>query len=53
MSSPPQPGCIAKFVKDTSEIITSVAEATERKGMYQDAVRLYDLAQVSLCYRHG
>lgn len=40
-----RPGCISKFVGDTSEIISRVAEATEARGMPLDAVRLYDLAQ--------
>ena len=41
-----KPGCIEKFQKDTSEVISFVAAEAERKGLYEDAVRLYDLAKV-------
>ena len=41
-----KPGCIEKFQKDTSEVISFVAAEVEGKGLYEDAVRLYDLAKV-------
>ena len=41
-----KPGCIEKFQKDTSEVISFVAAEAEAKGLYEDAVRLYDLAKV-------
>lgn len=42
-----KPGAIDKFQKDTSELIGFVAAEAERKGLSEDAVRLYDLAKVS------
>ena len=41
-----QPGCIDKFCKDTSSIISFVAAEAEASGLSEDAVRLYDLAKV-------
>ena len=41
-----KPGCIDKFQRDTSRIISFVAAEAEKKGLYEDAVRLYDLARV-------
>lgn len=50
-----KPGCIDKFQRDTSEIISFVAAEAEAKGLYEDAVRLYDLARVrrncTFCFR--
>lgn len=39
------PGAIDKFCQDTDKIIETVARDTEAKGMFEDAVRLYDLAK--------
>ncbi len=41
-----KPGAVDKFQTDTSSVIRSVAERAEGRGLYEDAVRLYDLAQV-------
>ncbi len=43
----PQPGAIDKFHDDTQKIIELVARDTENKGLLEDAVKLYDLANVS------
>lgn len=43
-----KPGCIDKFQRDTSETIGFIASEAESKGLYEDAVRLYDLAKVSI-----
>lgn len=40
-----KPGCIDKFQRDTSETIGFIASEAESKGLYEDAVRLYDLAK--------
>jgi len=45
-----RPGAIDKFRMDTQSIVEVVAEDTETKGHFEDAVKLYDLAQVSSCY---
>jgi len=46
-----RPGAIDKFYQDTQSIVEVVAEDSETKGHFEDAVRLYDLAQVcSLLY---
>lgn len=45
-----KPGCVHKFQSDTSQIISFVAEEAEGKGLYEDAIRLYDLAQVCNLY---
>jgi len=39
-------GAIDKFHLDTRSIVDFVAEDTENKGHFEDAVKLYDLAQV-------
>ncbi|ELT94870.1 hypothetical protein CAPTEDRAFT_177509 [Capitella teleta] len=49
-----RPGALDKFKLDTQGIIETVANDTESKGLYEDAVRLYDLAKkydkvLSLC----
>ena len=46
-----RPGCIDKFQKETSEVISFIADGAEKRGLYEDAIRLYDLAKVctSLC----
>jgi len=41
-----RPGAIDKFHLDTRSIVEVVAEDTETKGHFEDAVKLYDLAQV-------
>jgi len=41
-----RPGAIDKFHMDTQSIVEVVAEDTETKGHFEDAVKLYDLAQV-------
>jgi len=41
-----RPGAIDKFNLDTHSIVEVVAEDTETKGHFEDAVKLYDLAQV-------
>ena len=41
-----RPGAIDKFRLDTQNIVAVVAEDTETKGNFEDAVKLYDLAQV-------
>lgn len=39
------PGLIDKFGEDTQRIIEVVAEDTENKGLFEEAVKLYDLAK--------
>lgn len=42
-------GCVDKFQADpseTAEVICFVAEEAEEKGLYEDAIKLYDLAKV-------
>jgi len=41
-----RPGAIDKFGLDTQGIVEVVAQDTETKGHFEDAVKLYDLAQV-------
>lgn len=41
-----KPGAIDKFQTDTQKIIEQVAQDTEVKGQFEDAVKLYDLAKV-------
>ena len=43
-----QPGAIDKFHGDTQKVIEVVARDSESKGLFEDAVRLYDLASVSV-----
>ncbi|XP_055955710.1 nuclear pore complex protein Nup93 [Patella vulgata] len=38
-------GAIDKFNRDTHKIIKHVAEDTESKGLFEDAIRLYDLSK--------
>ncbi|KAL8622106.1 hypothetical protein ACOMHN_056591 [Nucella lapillus] len=40
-----RPGAIDKFCQDTDRIIEAVARDTEAKGMFEEAVCLYDLAK--------
>lgn len=40
-----KPGCVDKFKDDTQVVIEFVATKAEQKGLYEDAVRLYDLAK--------
>ena len=39
-------GCIDKFQKETTEVISFVADEAEKRGLYEDAIRLHDLAKV-------
>ena len=48
-----KPGCADKFQDDTSEVISFVAEEAEGKGLYEDAIMLYDLAKVCVCVWEG
>ena len=41
-----RPGAIDKFRQDTQSIVEVVAEDSETKGHFEDAIKLYDLAQV-------
>ncbi len=41
-------GCVHKFQSDTSQVISFVAVEAEAKGLYEDAIRLYDLAKVGV-----
>lgn len=43
-----QPGAIDKFCQETGKIIELVAHDTEAKGMFEEAVTLYELAKVKL-----
>uniref|UniRef100_A0A2C9L0J0 Nuclear pore protein n=1 Tax=Biomphalaria glabrata TaxID=6526 RepID=A0A2C9L0J0_BIOGL len=40
-----KPGAIDSFKQDTQKITEMVAKDTEAKGLFEDAVRLYDLAK--------
>ena len=42
-----KPGAIDKFLPDSSGLISFVASQAEAHGLYEDAVRLYDLGKVS------
>ncbi|XP_033102112.1 nuclear pore complex protein Nup93-like [Anneissia japonica] len=42
-----RPGAIDKFQDNTQRIIETVAKDTENKGLFEDAVKLYDLADNS------
>ena len=42
-----RPGAVDKFQADTQRIVETVARDTEAKGLFEDAVKLYDLAGVS------
>ena len=41
-----QPGAIDRFLGDAQKVIEVVAKDTEEKGLFEDAVKLYDLAKV-------
>lgn len=41
-----QPGVIDKFAGDTRAIITKVASEAENKGLFEEGVKLYELAKV-------
>ena len=43
---PVQPGVIDKFAGDTKAIISKVALEAENKGLFEEAVKLYELAKV-------
>jgi len=40
-----KPGAVDKFLSDTQAIIEIVAADSESKGLYEDAIKLYDLAK--------
>ncbi|XP_042895519.1 nuclear pore complex protein Nup93 [Parasteatoda tepidariorum] len=40
-----KPGAVDKFLTDTQAIIEIVATDSESKGLYEDAIKLYDLAK--------
>ncbi|XP_033613746.1 nuclear pore complex protein Nup93 isoform X1 [Fukomys damarensis] len=40
-----KPGVIDKFTSDTKPIINKVASVAENKGLFEEAVKLYDLAK--------
>ncbi|XP_043937349.1 nuclear pore complex protein Nup93 isoform X2 [Protopterus annectens] len=42
-----KPGVIDKFAGDTKSIISNVASVAESKGLFEEAVKLYDLAKNS------
>lgn len=42
-----QPGVIDKFAGDTRAIIAKVASEAENKGLFEEAVKLYELGKVS------
>ena len=44
-----KPGAVEKFQSDTSQVIDFVASDAEEKGLYEDAIHLYDLAKVCVC----
>ena len=44
-----KPGAVEKFQSDTSQVIDFVASDAEEKGVYEDAIHLYDLAKVCVC----
>lgn len=48
-----QPGAVDKFLDDTQAIIEIVATDSEGKGLYEDAIKLYDLAKVIIFYLIG
>ena len=43
-----RPGAVDKFQVNTQQILETVAKDTEAKGLFEDAVKLYDLASVSI-----
>ena len=45
--SPLQLGCIDNFYNNPEELIDFVATEAEARGLFEDSVRLHDLAKVS------
>lgn len=43
-----KPGAVDKFLQDSSELTGFVARQAEIQGLYEDAIRLYDLCKVVL-----
>ena len=43
-----KPGCVDKFKDDTQDVVEFVAMKAEQKGLYEDAIRLYDLAKAGV-----
>ena len=43
-----RPGAVDKFQVNTQKIIETVARDTEAKGLFEDALKLYDLAGVGV-----
>ena len=43
-----RPGAVDKFHVDTQSITETVATDTEAKGLFEDALKLFDLAGVSV-----
>jgi len=41
-------GAVGKFKMDTSQVVGFVAATAEEKGLYEDAIHLYDLAKVGV-----
>lgn len=41
-----KPGAVDKFLQDSSGLTSFVASQAEAQGLYEDAVRLYDLCKV-------
>ena len=41
-----KPGAVDKFLRDSSALTGFVAGQAEAQGLYEDAVRLYDLCKV-------
>ena len=44
-----KPGAVDRFLRDTSQLIGFVASQAEKQGLYEDAIRLYDLGKVCVC----
>ncbi len=42
-------GAVGKFKMNTAGLVEFVAENAEEKGLYEDAIHLYDLAKVCVC----
>ena len=45
-----RPGAVDKFQTNTQKIIETVARDTEAKGLFEEALKLYDLAGVSVLF---
>ena len=43
-----RPGAVDKFLRDTGELTAFVAAQAETQGLYEDAIRLYDLCKVAI-----